>query len=74
MGTELDTRMVLRESRIQLKQDIWRALSCTNKKQKLALVAQWKSKYDEHHVKTLINCAKRKDVCGVILDWKFEEL
>lgn len=74
MGTELDTRMVLRESRIQLKQDIWRALSCTNKKQKLALVKEWKGKYCADHVKTLINCVKNKQAAYVILEWKDEEL
>lgn len=74
MGTELDTRMVLRESRIQLKQDIWRALSCTNKKQKLALVKEWKDKYCADHVKTLINCVKNKQAAYVILEWKDDEL
>jgi hypothetical protein len=74
MGTELDTRMALRESRIQLKQDIWRALSCTSKKQKLALVAEWKGKYCADHVKTLINCAKNKRAACEILEWKDEEL
>ena len=74
MATELATRMALLESRIRFRKEIWKALSCTNKKQKVKLVEEWKSKYDEHHVKTLINCAKRKDVCGVILDWKFEDI
>ena len=74
MGTELDTRMALRESRIQLKQDIWRALSCTSKKQKLALVAEWKGRYCADHVKTLINCVKNKQAAYVILEWKDDEL
>jgi hypothetical protein len=66
--------MALRESRIQLKQDICRALSCTSKKQKLALVAEWKGKYCADHVKTLINCVKNKQAAYVILEWKDEEL
>jgi hypothetical protein len=74
MAIESATRMALRESRIQLKQDIWKAMCCTSKKQKLALVAEWKSKYCADHVKTLINCAKNKQVAYVILEWKDDEL
>ena len=74
MAIESATRMALRESRIQLKQDIWKAMSCTNKKQKLALVAEWKSKYCADHVKTLINCAKNKRAACDILEWKDDEL
>ena len=68
--TGLDTKMALQESRVRFQQEIWKALSCTSKKQKWALVKEWEGKYDPHHVKTLINCAKRKDVCRQILDWK----
>lgn len=73
MATELDTKMALAESRVRFQQEICKALSCTSKKKKWALVKEWESKYDPHHVKTLINCAKRKDVCGVILQWKVNE-
>jgi len=49
-------------------------LSCTSKKQKLKLVEEWRAKYDEHHVKTLLNCVRNKQAAGVILEWKLDEL
>ena len=74
MATELDTRMALLESRIRFRKEIWKALSCTNKKQKLKLVEEWRAKYDEHHVKTLLNCVRNKKAAADILDWKLDEL
>ena len=74
MATELATRMALLESRIRFRKEIWKALSCTSKKQKLKLVEEWRAKYDEHHVKTLLNCLRNKKAAGVILDWKLDEL
>jgi hypothetical protein len=65
---------VLRESRIRFREEIYKALRCTSKKQKLKLVAEWKSKYGEHHVKTLLNCARNKQAAYVILEWKDDEL
>ena len=74
MDTGLDTRMVLRESRIRFREEIYKALRCTSKKQKLALVKEWKSKYGEHHVKTLLNCARNRQAAHTILEWKEDEL
>jgi hypothetical protein len=74
MATELDTRMALLESRIRFRKEIWKALSCTSKKQKLKLVEEWRAKYDEHHVKTLLNCVRNTQAARDILDWKLDEL
>ena len=73
MDTEWDTRMALRESRIRFREEMWKALSCTSKKQKLALVKEWESKYDKHHVKTLLNCARNKSAAGDIINWNVDE-
>ena len=74
MATELATRMALLESRIRFRKEIWKALSCTSKKQKLKLVEEWRAKYDEHHVKTLLNCVRNRKAARDILDWKLDEL
>jgi len=65
--------MALRESRIRFRGEIWKALSCTSKKQKLALVKEWERKYDKHHVKTLLNCARNKRAAGDIINWNVDE-
>jgi hypothetical protein len=66
--------MALLESRIRFRKEIWKALSCTSKKQKLKLVEEWRAKYDEHHVKTLLNCVRNRKAARDILDWKLDEL
>jgi hypothetical protein len=66
--------MALLESRIRFRKEIWKALSCTSKKQKLKLVEEWRAKYDEHHVKTLLNCVRNTQAARDILDWKLDEL
>jgi hypothetical protein len=74
MDIGLDTRMALRESRIRFQREIYRALSCTNKKQKIKLAAEWKEKYSPTHYKELIACAKNKRIAGDILNWNLDEL
>jgi len=51
-----------------------KALYCTNKKQKVALAAEWKAKYSPTHYKELIACAKNKQIAGDIIHWKIDEL
>jgi hypothetical protein len=53
---------------------MFRALSCTNKKQKIKLAAEWKEKYSPTHYKELIACAKNKRIAGDILNWNLEEM
>ena len=74
MDTELATRMALRDSRIQLQQEMRRALSCTRKTQKIKLAAEWKEKYSPTHYKELIACAKNKSVAVDIINWNVDEL
>jgi len=74
MDTKQDTRMALRESRIRFQQEMLKALSCTNKKQKIKLAAEWKEKYSPTHYAELIRCAKNKQVAVSILNWNLDEL
>jgi hypothetical protein len=53
---------------------MFKALSCTNKKQKIALAAEWKEKYSPTHYKELIACAKNKRIAGDIIHWNLDEL
>lgn len=74
MDIGLDTRMALRESRIRFQKEMVKALSCTSKKQKIALAAEWREKYSPTHYKELIACAKNKRVAGEIIHWNVEEM
>ncbi|MEI8285904.1 MAG: hypothetical protein WCG15_01255, partial [Actinomycetes bacterium] len=74
MDTELATRMALRDSRVQLQQEMRRALSCTRKLQKIKLAKEWEEKYNPVHYRELIRCAKNKEVAAVIANWKIDEL
>ena len=74
MDTELATRMALRDSRIQLQQEMRKALSCTRKLQKIKLAKEWEEKYNPVHYRELIRCAKNKEAAGVIANWKINEL
>ena len=74
MDTELATRMALRDSRIRFQQEMRRALSCTKKKDKVALATEWREKYSPTHYKELIACAKNKEAARTILGWKLDEL
>ena len=74
MDTSKDTQMALYASRMKLKREMFRALSCTNKKQKIALAAEWKEKYSPTHYKELIACAKNKRIAGDIIHWNLDEL
>jgi hypothetical protein len=53
---------------------MYRALSCTNKRQKIALAAEWKEKYSPTHYKELIACAKKKNIASNIIHWNLEEM
>ena len=74
MDTELATRMALRDSRIRLKEEMKRALSCTRKTQKIRLAKEWQENYNPVHYRELIACAKNKEVAAIIANWKIDEL
>ena len=74
MDTRLATRMALRDSRIQLQQEMRRALSCTKKADKIRLAKEWGEKYNPVHYRELIACAKNKQVAIAIANWKTDEL
>jgi len=74
MDTELATRMALRDSRVQLQQEMRRALSCIKKMEKIKLAREWEDKYNPVHYRELIACAKNKQVAIAIANWKTDEL
>ena len=74
MDTELATRMALRDSRIQLQQEMRRALSCIKKVEKIKLAREWEERYNPIHYRELIKCAKNKQVAIAIANWKTDEL
>jgi hypothetical protein len=74
MDTELATRMALRDSRVQLQQEMRRALSCIKKVEKIKLAREWEEKYNPLHYRELIKCAKNKQVAIAIANWKTDEL
>ena len=67
-------RVALRDSRIQLRLEMRRALSCTRKLQKIKLAREWEEKYNPVHYRELIACAKNKQVAIAIANWKTDEL
>ena len=67
-------RVALRNSRIQLRQEMRNALSCTKKVDKIRLAKWWEEKYNPVHYRELIRCAKNKQVAAIIANWKIEEL
>ena len=74
MDTELATKMALRDSRILMREEMRRALSCTRKLQKKKLAAEWQERYGPVHYRELIACAKNKAVAADIANWKDNEL
>jgi len=74
MGIDKDTQMQLYESRLRLKKEMQRALSCISPKAKRLLVAQWKDKYSALFYRELINCARSRDVSETIANWKLEDM
>ena len=67
-------RVALRSSRIRLKEEMKRALSCRGKLQKIKLAKEWQEKYNPVHYRELIACAKNKQVAIAIANWKTDEL
>ena len=64
----------LRASRLLLQGEVRAALACRTKKQKIALVARWKSQYSPIFVQELLNVARNKQAAGDILHWNLDEI
>ena len=64
----------LRASRLLLQSEVRAALACRTKKQKIALVARWKSQYSPIFVQELLNVARNKQAAGDILHWDLDEI
>ena len=64
----------LRASRLLLQMEVRAALACRTKKQKIALVARWKSQYSPIFVQELLNVARNKQAAGDILHWNLDEI
>jgi hypothetical protein len=74
MGTDKDTQMQLYESRLRLKREMQRALSCISPKAKRVLVMEWEDKYSAIFYRELLNCARSRDVSETIANWNVDEL
>ena len=74
MGTEKDMRMELYESRLRLKREMQRALSCIRPSSKRKLAAEWREKYSEIFYQELLNCARKKEVAVYISEWDVEKM
>jgi hypothetical protein len=74
MGTDKDTQMQLYESRLRLKREMQRALSCISPKAKRMLVLEWEDKYSAIFYRELLNCARSRDVSETIANWNVNEL
>ena len=74
MDTEKDMQTELYNSRLRLKREMQRALSCISKVSKRKLAAEWEDKYSAIFYRELINCAKNKKVATEIADWTEERM
>lgn len=72
MQTELQTELY--NSRLRLKREMQRALSCISPKVKRMLAQQWREQYSELFYKELIACARNKEVARHIADWDLEKM
>ena len=70
MDTDKDTQTQLYESRLRLKREMQRALSCISPKAKRMLAAEWEEKYSAIFYKELLSCAKNKEAAKSIADWQ----
>jgi hypothetical protein len=72
--TEKDMQMELYNSRLRLKREMQRALSCISPSAKKKLAREWEDKYSDLFYKELISCAKNKKVAMEIADWTEERM
>jgi len=74
MDTDKDIQKELYNSRLRLKAEMNRALSCISKSSKRKLAAEWEEKYSALFYKELIACAKSSKACRTIADWQLEKM
>lgn len=74
MGTEKDIQTELYNSRLRLKKEMQRALSCISPSAKKKLAREWEDKYSALFYKELLSCAKNKKVAVEIADWNLERM
>ena len=74
MDTTEDTQMRLYNSRLRLKREMQRALSCISPGAKRYLAKEWKEKYSDIVYKELIRCAKNRDAAETISKWDLDKL
>jgi hypothetical protein len=72
MDTSKDTQMALYVSRMKLKREMLRALSCIKPAAKRKLAQEWRETYSELFYKELIRCAKNKAVAATISEWDLD--
>lgn len=71
-GTDLQTELY--KSRLRLKREMQRALSCISASNKRKLAAEWAEKYSAIFYRELISCARNKAVAREIADWDVENM
>lgn len=74
MDTDKDIQMELYNSRMRLKKEMQRALSCISPSSKRKLAREWEDKYSVLFYRELLSCAKNKKVCTEIADWNLEKM
>ena len=62
----------LYQNRLELKNDMMKAIMCFNNEEKRQLVREWKAKYSERKVEELIRFAKHRKVCYAIAHWNLD--
>jgi len=72
--TEKDMQTELYNSRLRLKKEMQRALSCISPSAKKKLAREWEDKYSALFYKELLSCAKNKQVAVHIADWNLERM
>ena len=74
MDTDMDTQTELYNSRMRLKKEMQRALSCISPSSKKKLAREWEDKYSALFYRDLLSCARTKKVCADIADWNLEKM
>jgi hypothetical protein len=69
-----DVQQELYASRLRLKREMQRALSCISASAKRKLAREWEEKYSAMFYKELLSCAKNKVVATTIADWTEEKM
>ena len=66
--------MRLYNSRLRLKREMQKALSCISPGAKRYLAKEWKEKYSDIVYKELIRCARNRDAAETISKWDLDKL